>query len=143
MDPSTLSAGVGIISKATEITDYIEYWQQYKNQRIDVRASSMRPTMENDEYVEDVFIIRGTVDEVLGQPAGFLLTDVDELHKRRKLDRSHFSDGTSDTTVIDATTRRTRHVDEKVVAFSDISELEITDVAEDADEEIEDLESVR
>lgn len=140
MDPaSTLSAGATALSKASDVGDYLDYWRNYKGERVDIRESSLRPTMKDKQYVEDIHIIRGTIGAIHGQPSGLLLTDVKELHRRRKLDGDRFADDVSKTTVINDELRRIRQVNEKIVAFSEIGELELTEDTNDADRTIEDL----
>ncbi|WP_311171792.1 hypothetical protein [Halobellus ordinarius] len=140
VEPSSLAAATSVISKASELSDHIEYWKQFAGEEIDVRTAEVARSYRDsgDEYIETVIIIRGTVTDVLSNPAGFLLSDVEEILRTRKLQRSYSTAGYSETMTLESPDRNLRRVDEKFVAFSDINQLELTEVAEDADEEVED-----
>lgn len=120
------------------ISEYLEYWRNYKDERISIREKNVvRDNSKNSPSIrQTVHVIEGEVDDVLGTPPGFMLTDVKEFVRISDMNMQ-FGAGSAEVQGVSEGghgKQTLRKVDKKFVSFSEIDELEPTNVSEEATE---------
>jgi hypothetical protein len=135
---SGLSALLGLADRAST---QLEYWREYKGERILIRSYSLDETTDderyNSTYRQTSYVIEGKIEAVMSFPPGFRLCNVTEyiytsffestqLHEEPELmnTATHYN------------RQNTRKIDQKFVSFDAIEQIER---AKDADEAAEPL----
>jgi len=102
-----------------------DYWSRVVGEEIDIREYQM---VSGEKRI--CYIRRGTVVKVTENPPGLLLKDVEEIVKEESIFRPSGSTPRIES-LVEYTLRST---DEKIVAFDEIGEIELTKKAVEADE---------
>ncbi|WP_435076428.1 hypothetical protein [Halococcus sp. AFM35] len=136
-----LSGFSALLGLADRASTQLEYWREYKGEKILIRSCSLDDTTDDERYSstyrQTSYVIEGEIEAVMSFPPGFRLNDVTEyiytsfflstaMHEEPELmnNATHYSK------------QNTRKIERKFVAFDAIEQIER---AEDADEAIEPL----
>jgi hypothetical protein len=108
----------------------MDRWKKFVGEEVDVREYQVVGIEERLCYIR-----RGTVEGVSEAPPGLILADVKTI--LRKEDLSTFL-GSTNIESIPVAEDVLRETEEKLISFDEIDEIELTEVAEEADAEMVD-----
>jgi hypothetical protein len=131
---SSLRSAVGLLS---DVRSQYQYWKDLKGEEILIRTTSYKTKQADGREEIERFVsgVSGTISDVRSVPPGFLLEDVTEyiyLSEIGKFDpstrqRSEAHEGWY-------LREGVRSVDQKFISFDEVSELEMLEDAENAEE---------
>ncbi|MFW6083132.1 MAG: hypothetical protein ACOC7O_00640 [Thermoplasmatota archaeon] len=117
----------GVVNLAKGVGKYIDYWNEYKNERIVIIDREVSYDFETNEIKIFNHLIEGEVNKVLLIPPGFKLKDVEE---KISIKRYQFLFGAGSKKILDSersniSTKTIRKVKEKHIYFSAIDQIEL------------------
>jgi hypothetical protein len=135
---SGLSSLLGLADRAST---QLEYWREYKGERILIRSYSLDNTADNNQYNgtyrQISYVIEGEIDDVMSFPPGFGLIDVTEyIYMSFFLSTAMHGEPELMNNATHYSKQNVREIGRKFVAFDAIEQIEWV---EDADEAIEPL----
>lgn len=113
------------------------FWKDMQYQRVVIISHSYTHSIDRNEMINQYFEIEGTIDKVMLFPAGFKLINVKERYKVSNYSMLYI-DGQPEP-VTAAMGRKeivVREVNEKIVSFSSIEQLEFKDCHDEAIEPV-------
>lgn len=129
---SSIKSLLGIIDRASE---QIEYWKEYQGTEICIRTHTLeRGEEQGSDFSQTSYIIKGTIEDVMSYPPGFLLSEVEEIVTMSAFELL-FGAGTTEALDIQGGPEAfevIREIDEKFVSFDIIEQLERRENVENA-----------
>lgn len=141
---SGIRSALGIFDRLSE---QYEYWKEYKGKEIWIRRHDISRAPPDPDRIgpgphqQTVYVIRGTVEDVMSFPPGFLLKDVQELVVQSDFTLSFTVNETEAQNIIPGPEAQEiiREIDRKFVSFDSIDQLERGDWVENSREPYRDV----